>query len=289
MVQVAYTKEKGIKQQSGTASFSIESGVPIAGQVKDEVAGNSSSTLNINSLIHKDAPQNPNEVNLTDLFFELKDGEGNKFHVLFDVNGGGLAEEDAPAGSTVVTVKENAGQLDTVAKIRDAVINRINSANHAAGVDYSDPANVDNDISAKFIAEAVGDNVKITSVLMGRNGDVITSISKLSNLTDGADPANTVSMIVTTSLAAKGTYKLSTGSISDIASGAKANSIVVLPKLTANDHYGARKVVFQSTDAEDIILKEESSAGRTLHTFNATEDVAHLIWNGTSWRTLFTI
>ena len=68
-----------------------------------------------------------NEVNLTDLFFQLRDGEDNTFHVLIDVNGGGLAAGSAPAGSTVVTIKEAAAQLDTVDKIRDAIINRINS------------------------------------------------------------------------------------------------------------------------------------------------------------------
>ena len=284
MVQVNYTKEKGLQQKSGSGSFTIESGIPLAGHIKDTVKSNTVSTLNLNGVKHSDNPTQANEVNIANKYIRLRDHTGQSYYLWFSIADGGVDPE--VSGSTRVKIANTAAQLNTAAKIQDVLVARINSAN-AGGVNYSQEANQDGvDLSTLFFAEEDGANVKVTLKAMGGNSSAsIVDISQFVNLTDG-DGGDKISMSVS-STPGTGSYLLSSGGISNVSNATLTNgsSFVELKNLTANDHHGARKIVHRPANGQTFILK--NSAGATLHTFDAAGEVAHLVWNGTAWKLLF--
>lgn len=285
MVQVIYTKDQGLKQQSGSASFSIESGIPISGHVASTTKKNTFSVLDLDDAKHKAVPAADNEIDFSNKYILLANHKGEKFYLWFSIGGGG----DAPdiAGATSIAIIEAAGQLDTVEKVQDAIVARINHANNGNGVDYSQQGNRDTEVAAaNFVAAEDGANVKITMRAMGADASaVITSVSQFENLTDGNDGA--LSMTVS-STPGEGSYLLPTGGISNV-SGALLNgtSFVVLKDLTSDDHYGARKIVIRPANGQDFKLNDAS--GGLIHDFESENDIAHLVWNGSAWKKLYSV
>ena len=284
MVQVIYTKDQGLKQQSGSASFSIESGIPLSGHVASTTKKNTFSILDLDDAKHAAAPAGDNEIDFSNKYILLANHKGEKFYLWFSIGGAGV--DPAITGATSIAIIEAAGQLDTLAKVQDAIVARINHANNGNGVDYSDPANRDTEVAAaNFVAAEDGANVKVTMRAMGADASaVITSVSQFENLTDGNDGA--LSMTVS-STPGEGSYLLPAGGISNVSNALLGTSFVVLKDLTSDDHYGARKIVVRPANGEDFKLNDES--GNEIHDFGDENDIAHLVWNGSAWKTLYSV
>ena len=285
MVQISYTKDQGLKQQSGSASFSIESGIPLSGHVASTTKANTFSVLDLDDAKHDVAPAGDNEIDFSNKYILLANHKGEKFYLWFSIGGAGV--DPAIAGATSIAIIENAGQLDTVVKVQDAIVARINHANNVNGVDYSQVGNRDTEVAAaNFVAAEDGANVKITMRAMGADASaVITSVSQFENLTDGNNGELSMSV---SSTPGEGSYLLPAGGISNV-SGALLNStsFVVLKSLTSDDHYGARKIVIRPANGQDFKLNDES--GNELHDFGDVNDIAHLVWNGSAWKTLYSV
>lgn len=285
MVQISYTKDQGLKQQSGSASFSIESGIPLSGHVASTTRANTFSVLDLDDAKHAAAPALDNEIDFSNKYILLANHKGEKFYLWFSIGGAGA--DPAIAGATSIAIIEAAAELDTVGKVQDAIVARINHANNVNGVDYSQVDNRDTEVAAaNFVAAEDVANVKITMRAMGADASaVITSVSQFENLTDGNDGA--LSMTVS-STPGEGSYLLPSGGISN-ASGALLNgtSFVVLKSLTSDDHYGARKIVIRPANGQDFKLNDES--GSLIHDFESENDIAHLVWNGSSWKKLYSV
>jgi len=268
MVQVSYTKDKGLKTQSGAGSFSIESGIPLSGHVKDTVTGNSVSTVNFSGIKHKNNPAGALEFNLDGKVLRLNSNGGTDYYIFISISDGDNAADPEIAGLTAVELDVAEADINSETKLVDELAALINT---------------DDGLNTEFEAANVGDDLVVRSLRMGDAGSVVSSISDFVGLVDANNDDAVVSASVSHT-AGTGSYLLSTGGMSKV-SGALAtgnDSFVVLPSLTADAHYGARKIVIRPANGNQFILK--NAAGGTLHTFNAAGDVAHLIWNGTTWK-----
>ena len=285
MVQVIYTKDQGLKQQSGSASFSIESGIPLSGHVASTTKKNTFSVLDLDDAKHAAAPGADNEIDFSNKYILLANHKGERFYLWFNIGGAGV--DPAISGATSIAIIEAANELDTSAKVQDAIVARINHSNNGNGIDYSDANNRDTEVAeANFLAEEDGANIKITMRAMGADASaVITSVAQFENLTDGNDGA--LSMTVS-STPGEGSYLLPVGGISNVSNSLlDGPSFVILKSLTSDDHYGARKIVIRPANGGDFKLNDES--GNLLHDFGDVNDIAHLVWNGSAWKTLYSV
>ena len=270
MVQVSYTKDQGLKQQGGAGSFSIESGVPLAGQIKDKVTSNTVAVIDFAGIKQAANPAGALEFNLDSKVIKLRSAGGAKFYIYFTVTDAGNTGDPELEGTGIAFSNASAA-INSEKKLVDALVAKIDDT--AA-------------LNAEFEAENDGDHLKITALRMGNSGTIVTDISDFVGLVD-TNNANAVVNSTVTFTHGKGSHLLSTGGISQ-ASGALLagnDSFIVIPDLTADDHYGARKIVHRPANGQTFILK--NSAGSTLYTFDAEGEVAHLVWNGTAWKLLF--
>ena len=112
MVQVSYTKDKGIKQQAGSASFTIPSDVTIGHPINQTTKGNTVATINFAGIKHKANPGNAaDEINLDGKFISFRTATGDKFYVYFDPGNAG-AVDPAPGGTGI---KVSAADADLAA------------------------------------------------------------------------------------------------------------------------------------------------------------------------------
>jgi|13_taG_2_1085334.scaffolds.fasta_scaffold00865_19 hypothetical protein len=272
MVQVNYTKEKGLQQKSGSGSFSIESGIPLAGHVKDTISANTVALIDFSGIKQADGAAGALEFDLDSKVIHLASVGGTKFYIYFTVTDTGNTGDPVIAGKTGVQFSKAKADINSEAKLVDALVTLINDTGA---------------LNAEFEAVNDGnDHLKITALRMGNSGTIVTDISDFVGLVDTNNGDAVVNSTVTFTHG-EGSHLLSTGGIAQ-ASGALAtagDSFVVIPNLTENAHYGARKIVHRPANGQTFILK--NSAGATLHTFDAAGEVAHLVWNGTSWQLLF--
>lgn len=270
MVQVIYTKDQGLKQQGGAGSFSIESGVPLAGQIKDTVTSNTVAVIDFAGIKQAEGVAGALEFNLDSKVIKLRSAGGAKFYIYFTVTDAGNTGDPGLEG-TPIAFSNASADIDTENKLVDALVAKIDST--AA-------------LNAEFEAENDGDHLKITALRMGNSGTIVTDISDFVGLVD-TNNANALVNATVTFTHGEGSHLLSTGGISQ-ASGAlnaAGDSFVVISDLSLNDHHGARKIVHRPANGQTFILK--NSAGSTLYTFDTAGEVAQLVWNGTAWKLLF--
>jgi hypothetical protein len=272
MVQVIYTKDQGLKQQGGAGSFSIESGVPLAGQIKDTVSANTVAVIDFAGIKQAEGDAGPLEFDLDSKLINLRSANGTEFYIFFTVIDTGNTGDPVIAGKTGVQFSSASADINSENKLVDALVTLINDT--AA-------------LNAEFEAVNDGnDHLQITALRMGNSGNIVTDISDFVGLID----TNNANAVVNSTVAythGEGSHLLSTGGISQ-ASGALANagdSFVVISDLTEGDHHGARKIIHRPANGQTFIIK--NSAGFTLYTFDAVGEVAHLVWNGTTWKLLF--
>ena len=271
MVQVIYTKDQGLKQQGGAGSFSIESGVPLAGQIKDTVTSNTVAVIDFAGIKQAAGAAGALEFDLDSKVIKLRSAGGEKFYIYFTVTNTGNTGDPGLEG-TGISFSNAAADINSEKKLVDALVAKINGA-AALNVEF----------------EAVNDgndHLKITALRMGNSGTIVTDISDFVGLVD-TNNANAVVNSTVTFTHGEGSHVLSSGGISQ-ASGAlnvAGDSFVVISDLTEDDHHGARKIVHRPANGQTFILK--NSAGGTLYTFDTEGEVAHLVWNGTAWKLLF--
>ena len=110
------------------------------------------------------------------------------------------------------------------------------------------------DFSQEFFATKTNNTVEICSLRMGDSGKIISDISLLTGLTDGAD--NLVSVDVSY-VEGVGSYIVSSTGLSlvkDASAKADGNSFVVVDDLASESHYGVRKVIL-SGHPNDVEIK----------------------------------
>lgn len=273
MVQVSYTKDQGLKQQSGSASFSIESGIPVSSHIKDVVTSNTVATIDFAGIKHSNAPANALEFDLDSKVIYLNSNGGDNFYIWISVSDGTNAADPQIAGRTGVELDVVAADINTVTKLVNELANLINT---------------NGDLSAEFEAANVNDDLVIRSLRMGRSSSIVTNISDFVGLIDANNNNAEVSATVS-EVPGVGSHILSIGGISNVSNAIPVgnDSFVILPSLTSGDHYGARKIVIRPANGNDFILKDKDLG--TLHTFDAEGDVAHLVWNGSAWKKLYSV
>jgi hypothetical protein len=271
MVQVSYTKDQGLKQQSGSASFSIESGIPVSSHIKDVVTSNTVATIDFAGIKHAETPSGALEFNLDSKVIYLNSNGGDNFYIWISVSDEGDAADPQITGRTGVELNVVAAAINSESGLVSSLANLINT----------DPG-----LSAEFEAANANDNLVIRSLRMGRSSSIVPNISDFVGLIDANNNNAEVSATVG-EVPGVGSHILSTGGISNVSNAIPTgnDSFVILPNLTSGDHYGARKIVIRPANGNDFILKDKDLS--TLHTFDAEGDVAHLVWNGSVWKRLY--
>lgn len=269
MVQVIYSKESGLKQQSGTALFEIPDDVGIYHPLSQTVTGNSVATLDFDTLVHAAVPAQEDQINLNGKYLQFKTAKSDLFYAWFNINGG---SQDPQLDGTGIEINvANDADIDAPGDIATQLSTILNN-------------NVD--FNAEFFATKVDNTVKICALRMGNSGDIVSDISTLSLIQDGV--GNTVSVGLDYSHG-EGSYIVTSTGVSKVGSAnilANQLSFVVLQDLTKDMHHGVRKIIL-SDHPEDVEIKKSSEQGDPLGTFDAVGDTLHVLWNGTSWKTLY--
>lgn len=269
MVQIVYSKEKGLKQQSGEASFVIPEDVVLTHPLSQTVSGNTIATLDFGQLVHAAAPAQANQVNLNSKYFRVKSANSKEFYVWFNVAAAGVDPQLEDLTGVQVDVA-NADDIDAAGDIATQLVAKLNN---------------NGDFSEEFFATKTDNTVEICALRMGDSGRIISDISLLTGLSDGAD--NVVSVDVSY-VEGVGSYIVSSVGLSlvkDASAKANGNSFVVVDNLTQESHFGVRKIIL-SGHPNDVEIKNLSEQGASLGTFDAEGDTLHLVWNGSEWRQL---
>ena len=268
MVQVAYTKEKGIVQKSGSASFTIPTDVVITRPINQTIKGNTLSVIDFGLLTHADAGAVANTVDLNGKYIQFTSIK-SAFYAWFDVGGAG---SDPNLTGTGIQVDVVAGDVNAAGDIATEV------ASHLMAI----PA-----FAAEFHAAASGNTLEVCSKRMGAQGGTASS----GNMTFFEDRSGATFNVTTTITKGEGSYLvngLGVTSVEDANSKANNGSFVALDDLKTDDNFGIRKIILSKHPA-NVTIKNKAEGATPLGTFNAAGDSLHAIWNGTSWQTIHNI
>ena len=266
MVQVSYTKEKGLQQKSGSASFTIPSDIVITRPVNQTVKGNTVSILDFGDLVHANAGVAANTVDLNGKYIQFSSKAGS-FYAWFNVAAGGT---DPNLSGTGIEVDVLATDVDQAGEIAAQI------ASHVMTL----PA-----FAAEFHAAASGNTLEVCSKRMGVGGTA--SSGNMSSFEDRSGAPFNVSTAVTHG---EGNYLingLGLSKVEDASNKANNLSFVVLDDLKVNDNFGVRKIIL-SKHPHHVTIKNKAE-NATLGTFDAAGDSLHVIWNGTSWQTIHNV
>lgn len=267
MVQVSYTKEKGLQQKSGSASFTIPSDIVITRPVNQTVKGNSLTVVDFGLLVHAAAGDVANTVDLNGKYIQFSSKAGS-FYAWFNVGGAGA---DPNLGGTGIVVDVVAGDVDAAGEIATQV------ASHIMAVAT---------FAAEFHAAASGNTLEVCSKRMGVGGTA--SSGNMSSFTDKSGATFTVTTAVTHG---EGSYLINSLGLSVVEDAnvkADGGSFVVLDNLKADDNFGVRKIILSKHPA-NAKVKNKAEEATALGTFNAAGDSLHAMWNGTSWQTIHNV
>ena len=267
MVQVSYTKEKGLQQKSGSASFTIPSDVVITRPINQTVKGNTVSILDFGALVHAGAGVVANTVDLNGKYIQFSSKAGS-FYAWFNVDAGGT---DPNLSGTAIEVDVAAGDVNQAGEIATQI------ASHVMAVAA---------FAAEFHAAANGNTLEVCSKRMGVGGTA--SSGNMSSFQDRSGATFNVSTAITHG---EGNYLISgigLTSVEDANAKANGGSFVVLDDLKANDNFGIRKIILSKHPA-DVTVKNKAEGATALGTFNAAGDSLHAVWNGTSWQTIHNV
>jgi len=269
MVQVIYTKEQGLKQQSGDALFEIPSDITIGHSINQTVVGNTIATVDFAGILHKAAPGNAaNEVNLAGKHMTFSTASGDQFYVYFDPAGAGAA--DPAPGGTGIEVTADDADLDTAAKIVDELVAALNG---------------NGDWNQEFLAVDQGDSIDIVSLRMGSAGQIV-GLGTLEDMTAG-DGETLVSPELAT-VQGEGSHIISGlgfSKVEDAVAGVANESFVVVKSLEANANHGTQKIISSKLPEDVEVYNEDKSA--ILGTLAAGSEALHLVWNGTAWKNIY--
>ena len=268
MVQINYTKESGIKQQSGSAGFTIPSDITIGHPFTDSPTGNTVSTLDLTGIKHSDTPAGADEISLDGKYITFRSANGDSFYVWFNP-GDDAGSTDPLLSGIAIPVIAAPADLNTDAKIIDQIVLALNAS--AA-------------FTKEFHLTPSGATLKICAKRMGDSGKIV-DISTLEGVTAG--DGSTVSASLTTT-SGSGSYLISEKGLSHVKSAsadAGGGALVVLKNLKQSQSHGAQKIVL-STHPQDATVKNYDEDVDFV-TFDAVGDALHLIWNGTAWKSVY--
>lgn len=276
MVQVEYTKEKGLVQKSGSASFTIPSDITIGHPVNQTVTGNTIATVNFAGILHRANPADAaDQINLSGKHMSFHTAAGDQFYVYFDPGNAG-ADDPAPGGTGIEVIAAD-GALETPEKIVNELVAALNA---------------NNDWNTEFLAIAQGESIKIVSLRMGEAGGIV-SLGTLSNMVagDGTTSYDPVSPVLATVQGA-GSHiinGLGFSKVEDaeqsVGAGGANESFVVVKNLEANKNHGTQKII-ASKLPHDVEVYNEAKTGVALGTLAAGSPILHLVWNGTEWKNI---
>ena len=276
MVQVEYTKEKGLVQKAGSASITIPDDIVITRPISQTVEGNTVLTLDFAALKHTQGGQAADEIDINNryIIFKTPAATPATFYVWFNIDGGGTDPFVGDNTKTAIPIAANAGQVDAAAKIATLVANAL-----AAVVAFDDELDA---------VVANNTEVVITARRMGITGGFISDLSQFTNVT-ATDGSTVVSATqVYNTAAASGSHVLSGLGVvkvkdASIADGKK--SFVVVKDLPENTNFGARLIVLSELPEPVKVRSEDLTV--LLADLDTAGDAAQLIWNGTAWKTLY--
>ena len=127
MVQINYTKESGIKQQSGSAGFTIPSDITIGHPFTDSPTGNTVSTLDLTGIKHSDTPAGADEISLDGKYITFRSANGDSFYVWFNP-GDDAGSTDPLLSGIAIPVIAAPADLNTDAKIIDQIVLALNAS-----------------------------------------------------------------------------------------------------------------------------------------------------------------
>jgi hypothetical protein len=275
MVQVIYTKEQGLKQQSGSALISLPDDVVITRPISQTVQGNTVLTLDFAALHHTQGGQAADEIDINDryIIFKTPAATPATFYVWFNIAGGGADPFAGDNTKTAIPIAANAADVDSAAEIATLVANAL-----TAVVAFDD----------ELKAEADGSEVVITARRMGITGGFISDLSQFTNVTatdnstvvSATQSYNTANVSGSHVLSELGVVKVKAAIIDDA-----KDSFVVVKDLPENTNFGARLIVLSELPSPVKIKSSDLTV--LLADLDAAGDAAQLIWNGTAWKTLY--
>jgi hypothetical protein len=268
MVQVVYTKEQGLKQQGGAASFEIPNNITIGHPINQTVTGNTVATVNFAGILHKQAPGDAaNEINLDGKFMSFRTAEGSQFYVYFDPDDDGAA--DPAPGGTGIEITSPDASLDSAAKIVDELVIALNA--NAVW-------------NKEFLAIDAGDAIDIVSLRMGASGSIV-GLGTLSNMLAG-DGTTLVSPTLAT-VQGEGSHiidGLGFSQVRDAVAGGAHESFVVINNLQTGKNHGVQKIIVSKLPENVEVYNSDKSA--LLGTLAVGSESLHLVWNGSSWKNI---
>lgn len=268
MVQVVYTKEQGLKQQGGAASFEIPSDITIGHPINQTVTGNTIATVDFTGILHKAVPGNAvNEISLDGKFMSFRTAEGSQFYVYFDPNNDGAA--DPAPGGTGIEITATDAELDTPAKIVDELVSSLNA---------------DANWNQEFLAIDAGNTINIVSLRMGASGSIV-GLGTLSNMIAG-DGTTLVSPVLAT-VQGEGSHiigGLGFSQVKDAEAGVAHESFVVVNNLQTGKNHGVQKIIISKLPEDVEVFNSDKSA--LLGTLAAGSESLHLVWNGSAWKNI---
>jgi len=276
MVQVIYTKEQGLKQQSGDALISLPEDVVITRPISQTVTGNTVSVLDFGAIHHDQGGAEVDEIDFQSkyIIFKTPASEPATFYVWFNVDAAGADPFAGVQGAgTSIEIAVAAADLDSPEDVASQIATAL-----------ANTPTFDNELKA----ENDGTTVKITARRMGVTKGCITDVSQFTNVTatDG-ETIVSVSRSVDNSVA-EGSHVLSglgVVKVKDALINDAKDSFVVVKDLPADTNYGVRLVVLSELPQPVNVLTQDLQV--TLAQLDTAGDATQLVWNGTAWKSIY--
>jgi hypothetical protein len=267
MVKVNYTKEQGLKQESGSASFEIPNDIVISHSINQTVKGNTASVIDFGVLVHGTA-QLVNSVDLNGKYITFSSANGSLFYAWFNIDAGAT---DPQLGGTGIEVNGAAGNVDQVTEIASLL-----SLKLMANVQFA----------KEFHSTPNASTVTICAKRMGRSGSIV-SLNDLASFEDNSGATFTVGLTTTHGEGSYLVNGLGLSLVGEASSSAGGAAFVVLKDLKQDANYGVRKIIL-SDHPEDVTIYGVDEITQ-IGSFDAEGDAVQAIWNGKIWKTIFNV
>lgn len=267
MVQVEYTKEKGLVQKSGSASFTIPNDITIGHPINQVVEANTVASIDFTGVVHKETPANT-QINLAGKFMGFHSAAGTSFYLYFDPAAAGIADP-TPGGAGIVVNAAHA-DLDSPAELVTQIETALNgNAAFAKEFRAIDNANV----------------LEIVSLRMGEAGSIV-SLNTLQDMVAADESLVSPALTITQGTGSHVINGLGFSEVKSAHAAEAALSFVVVKNLKENSNHGVQKIITALLPHE-VEVYNETRTGAPLGTLATGSDILHLVWNGTAWKNIY--
>lgn len=265
MVNVIYSKEVGIKQQSGDASFTIPVDIPVVHPINQTVLGNSVASLNFGVLVHGTGNQLANNIDLNGKYIQFRSASGD-FYAWFNIDGG--STDPQLSGQPI--------------QINGAVAD-VNQANEIVALLLT-KLQLNAGFMAEFHVSAANPAIlDVCAKRMGNVGSIVSDVSSLQGIEDNSGVEVSVGLSQVSGTGSHMLEGIGLSKAGDSDTKAGGGAFVIVKDLQQDANYGVRKIIL-SSHPEDVEIRSES--GDVLGTFDAAGETLHLVWNGSTWKSL---